>query len=87
MAQIKKPSGVLVVRAWVEGDSPGLRARITQLPGLDQDQSEATAASLEQILAIVRAWLKTLLAEAQPPPTASGSPEEPQGRRFRERQM
>jgi hypothetical protein len=74
MAQIEESSGVLVVRAWVEGNAPdGLRARITQLPGLDENQSEVTAASQEQILAIVRAWLRTLLAEAQLPPTASGS--------------
>ena len=65
MAQIKELSGVLLVRAWVEGSPPsGLRARITSISDLDENQIEAVAASLEQILAIVRGWLEDLLADA-----------------------
>jgi hypothetical protein len=70
----REPSGVLVVRAWVEGGPPiALRARIMQLSDLDEHQLEAVAASLEQILAIVRGWLEGLQAAAQPPPTANGT--------------
>jgi hypothetical protein len=73
MAQSKEPSGVLVLRAWVEGGSPGgLRARITKIRELDESRTEAAAASLDQILAIVRAWLESLLLEAPSPPSQSG---------------
>jgi hypothetical protein len=58
---------VLVVRAWVEGDpSDGLRARITYTHGLDGKlQVERTAAEVDQVLAVVQAWLTALLDEDQ----------------------
>jgi len=69
MTRIRQPTGVLVLRAWVEDGSPGgLRARITQLDDLEGNQAEAAAASLDQVLVIVRAWLERLLTESQPPP-------------------
>jgi hypothetical protein len=63
----KAISGVLVVRAWVEGaPSDGLRARITHTRGLDgQLELELTAAGVNQVLAVVRAWLAALLNENQ----------------------
>jgi hypothetical protein len=68
MTQIRKQSGALVVRAWVEGSGPDrLRARITQIGGLDEEQLETSAASVGQVLAVVRDWLESLLADSSPP--------------------
>jgi hypothetical protein len=65
MAKMTERSGVLVVRAWVEGGTPaGLRARITQSRDLtNTEQLVTTAATVEDILAAVRAWLDALLSE------------------------
>jgi hypothetical protein len=62
MSRILERSGVLVVRAWVEGAAPGsLRARITHSSDLTREQQvETTAATVEQVLAIVREWLQSL---------------------------
>jgi hypothetical protein len=62
MSRILERSGVLVMRAWVEGVAPGnLRARITN-PGdlTSEQQDETTAATVEQGLVIVREWLQSL---------------------------
>lgn len=54
---------MLVVRAWIEGAGPsGLRARITQSRDVTGGQQiEMTAATVDQILAIVREWLQSLM--------------------------
>ena len=65
MTEITERSGVLVVRAWVEGGTPaGLRARITQSRDLaSTEQLVTAAATVDEILATVRAWLNALLLE------------------------
>jgi hypothetical protein len=66
MTRIVKRSGVLVVRAWVEGAPGELRARITQSRGLTVgDRVETAASSVGEVLAIVQDWLETLLTDAQ----------------------
>jgi hypothetical protein len=51
-------TGVLVIRAWVEGDPPQLKARITHTLDLERgEERSATASSTEQIYAEVRFWL------------------------------
>jgi hypothetical protein len=66
MARSVERSGVLVVRAWVEGSPGELRARITQSHGLTVgDQVETAAANMDEVLTIVRNWLHALLADAQ----------------------
>lgn len=61
-------TGVLVLRAWIEGDpSTGLRARITQ--AVDNAAPEylvATAATVEDVCAGVRGWLEELIARQLP---------------------
>ena len=65
MASKTERSGVLVVRAWVEGGTPsGLRARITQSRDLTSaEQLVTTTAHVEEILATIRAWLDALLSD------------------------
>jgi hypothetical protein len=66
MARNEERSGVLVVRAWVEGAPGELRARITQSRGLTvDDQIETAASNVSEVLIIVRNWLETLLADTQ----------------------
>jgi hypothetical protein len=51
-------SGVLVVRAWIEGDPGQLKARITHTVDLAQSEPvTSTAASADQIFIAVRRWL------------------------------
>jgi hypothetical protein len=60
-------TGVLVVRAWVEGDPPQLKARITHTLDVTRPQSEsATASSADQICAEVRRWLDALERRGDP---------------------
>jgi hypothetical protein len=56
--------GLLVVRAWVESDDGGgLRARITQVLDLESgDESVTVVASVDEVVAAVRAWLEAFLA-------------------------
>jgi hypothetical protein len=67
-AEATERTGVLVLRAWIEGDpSTGLRARITQ--AADNAAPEylvATAATVEDVCAGVRAWLEELMARQVP---------------------
>jgi len=65
MGKATERSGVLVVRAWVEGGTPaGLRARITQSRDLTSNEQTITAtATVEGIIAAVQAWLDALLSE------------------------
>jgi hypothetical protein len=65
MASMRERSGVLVVRAWVEGGTPeGLRARITQSRDLTStEQLVTTTAHVDEILSTIRAWLDALLSD------------------------
>ena len=60
--------GVLVIRVWVEDTSPeGLRARITSTLDVTSNETGVTgAASVDEICAIVRGWLKVFLQEPRP---------------------
>ncbi len=60
MTTVEK-TGVLVIRAWLEEglETNALRARITSTVDLSADETlETTAASEEEILAAVEAWLR-----------------------------
>jgi hypothetical protein len=60
-------SGVLVVRAWVEGRrAEGLRARITCsiADGLGEDRVTA-AATIDEVCDEVRVWLESLVSAAE----------------------
>jgi hypothetical protein len=65
MTRATERSGVLVVRAWVEGGTTaGLRARITQSRDLTStDQIVTTTAAVQDILTTVEEWLDALLSE------------------------
>jgi len=66
MAAAGDRSGVLVVRAWIEGIPPQLKARITHTVDLEGGETEsATAASVAQIHAEVDRWLDALEAGAR----------------------
>jgi hypothetical protein len=62
-------TGVLVVRAWIEGDaSTGLRVRVTE--AVDNAAPEylvATAANVDDVCEGVRGWLEDLIARQKPP--------------------
>jgi hypothetical protein len=64
MGKVTERSGVLIVRAWVEGGSaPSLRARITQSHDLTTtEQIVTTTAEVEDVLSTVRDWLDALLS-------------------------
>jgi hypothetical protein len=64
MGKERERSGVLVVRAWVEGGTPaGLRARITQSNDLTRnEQTMTTTATVEGIISAVQTWLDALLS-------------------------
>jgi hypothetical protein len=56
-------TGVLVIRAWIEGDPPGVRMRITCAPDISRGQEDSTsAASIDEACAIVRRWLEAFAA-------------------------
>jgi hypothetical protein len=62
--------GVLVIRAWLEdGVVPGdLRARVTQTLDVSAPSPvEAVAGSVEEIVAIVVAWLNAFTGRADKP--------------------
>jgi hypothetical protein len=62
MASAGERSGVLVVRAWIEGAPPQLKARITHTIDLDQREPEtATVSSADQIQDEIRRWLDALV--------------------------
>lgn len=59
--------GALILRVWLEdrGDST-LRIRMVGRPDLDlDDQDTAAAATIEEALAYVRAWLERFAASGQ----------------------
>ncbi|MGZ4372639.1 MAG: hypothetical protein ACXVRQ_10635 [Gaiellaceae bacterium] len=52
-------SAVLVLRVWREGGTADLRARITMTANADAPGgTETAAASEEEIVSLVRAWLE-----------------------------
>jgi hypothetical protein len=54
-------SGVLVIRAWVDGDPPRLKARIIQAIDPTRDEPEAAAvSSTEELCAEIRRWVEAL---------------------------
>lgn len=64
MTAASERSGVLVVRAWIEGETPQLKARISHTIDLVRREPESTtASSAEQICAEVRRWLEALEGE------------------------
>lgn len=59
MAGVRERTGVLVVRAWIEGDPAQLKARITQTVDVASREPVSTTASTpDQIFAAVRRWLE-----------------------------
>ena len=60
---VAPPMALLVVRAWIEGEPPTLRARVTQTPDLGgQPQRSSSAASVDDVCDAVRAWIETFTA-------------------------
>ena len=53
-------TGILIVRLWIESTGPGgFRARITQtLDSTGPEEAMATAATPEDIYAVVRSWVE-----------------------------
>jgi hypothetical protein len=65
--------GVLVLRAWVERPQ-SVRVRITRVVGWSEQRSVASA-SIQDVCAVVTAWLEELLAASETPdPTAELPP-------------
>lgn len=57
-ATVDERAGVILVRVWTEPDG-GTRARITATDDLTTgDETVTAAAGVEEILAVVRAWLE-----------------------------
>ena len=61
------PTGILILRAWVEGDPPSeLRARLTTTAGVDDaEHSMAVADSVDGVCLAVRAWLSEFVERAR----------------------
>jgi hypothetical protein len=66
-----QPSGALLLRAWVEGESPhGLRVRVIRIHPSGKT-STTSAGTVEMTCDIVESWLNELLGAGttpQPPP-------------------
>ena len=62
--------GVLVIRIWLEGSGRGsLRARVTRtldVTRAEQSSESEAAATPEQIVAAVRAWIDAFLSDEGP---------------------
>lgn len=60
-----EPTGVLVVRAWYDGDPPRLKARITHTVEIQWPRPEtATVSSVTEIHSELDRWLEGLQASA-----------------------
>jgi hypothetical protein len=68
------PTGVLLVRLWVEGNpETGLRARITRTDDIeDGDRITTTAGTVADVIAVVQSWLHDMTEG--PPPDARPAP-------------
>ena len=68
-------TGILVVRLWIEANArDGFRARITRtLDAAGPEQAPASAATPEDIYAVVRTWVEAFVASdgAIPDPVTS----------------
>lgn len=65
--ETKSPTktGLLLIRAWVEEDVPGFRARVIQLFDVTGNEGGvATVVTAEELNAAVEAWLQGLLDDA-----------------------
>jgi hypothetical protein len=66
MAEALERTAVLVIRVWFEEGTAGrsLRARITETPDVSASELTATsaAASEQEVVRAVRAWLRALTA-------------------------
>ena len=60
------PTGILILRAWLEGDPPtDLRARLTTTAGVaDSENAVAVVASVDAVCEAVRRWLSDFLENA-----------------------
>jgi hypothetical protein len=57
-------TGVMVVRVWIEVESGGLRARLTGTHDIAHDEeTTVTAATVDDIVAIVRDWVEAFTAQ------------------------
>jgi hypothetical protein len=55
-------TGLVIIRAWVEENVPGFRARVIQLSAMTGDEEViATVATAEQLTAAVENWLQRFL--------------------------
>ncbi len=61
------PTGILIVRAWLEGNPPrDLRARMTTSGGgEEQERSMAVAATVDDVCLAVRDWLNTFMESGE----------------------
>lgn len=61
------PTGILILRAWVEGDPPSeLRARLTTTAALDDAERSMTVAdSVDDVCMAVRTWLSEFVEHAR----------------------
>lgn len=71
---VEERTGVLVVRAWVEGDAPAvLRARMTWTFDLaDREPTTKAYAGVDAIEAAAKAWLDEFMARAGVPAGGEG---------------
>jgi hypothetical protein len=62
---VRERVGVLVIRAWKEGEPPTIRLRITTRFDLEGDEERTTAAStVDDACGIVRDWLEEFASHA-----------------------
>jgi hypothetical protein len=65
---IHEPSGTLVLRAWVEGESlRGLRVKITQIR-YGSDPTITMTTTIDTTCVVVEGWLRGLATNSGPPP-------------------
>lgn len=52
-------TGVLVIRAWIDGEPPSLRLRITRTADVAaRDEESTVTASVDEACTVVRRWLE-----------------------------
>ncbi len=62
MERLPERAAVMVVRVWIESGDGGLRARLTESSDLASPQlSSRAAASVDEIVEIVRSWLEAFV--------------------------
>lgn len=60
-SQRRERTGVLIIRAWMDGEPPAIRMRITHtLDVAARDETSEVAASVDEACTIVRRWLDEL---------------------------